>query len=941
MNTRRTTPLVEGAAGPQRVGSDPVLSTSTPACQCVPIHPSPGADLLERGSLFGRYTVLERLGSGGMAEVYAAYDRVMYRPVALKMLRDGKRGLEARLMREAHAMARLSHPNVVAVFDTGLVNGRLLLIMEYVRGKTLRSWRGAEARGWREVLRAYLDAGRGLAAAHAAGLVHRDFKPDNVLVSADGTAKVTDFGLVCAVDARDPGPSSDAMPITMDAAAHTAGDAAPPLTTQLTRHDAVLGTPGYLAPEQYRCLPVDERTDQFAFCLSLYEALYGEKPLEAGSWNLAARSAGLGREKRAPAAPRCSDVPAWVRRPLLRGLSLDPQNRYASMRELLDVLETDPSPRRRGRLALAVVLSGACAVPLAMHGARQGRVRACHETAQRAQQAWDAPKRAAAERAFASTGLRLATDSWTRVEPALDAYANSLAAATEEACTATRVRHERSEETLDLQLACLDDHLDELRALADVLSAADGRVVERAVQATNALQRPETCSDPDRLSATARLPSDPGIRAEIRSLRREIAVSKVQAESGNPKLALDRLRSIERRVAAADYDPLLVRYTLQKATTEELEGDDQAANVDYHRAAQLADSNRLDAEKASAFLGLAQGAGNQLVRAEEGHRWVGYGRAALRRLGDEQTLAAQLDVTDAWLYINEEKPGLAARAAERALARGPTAPSVSSLSARSALAAALLQQGRLDEAVAEQRATLALAEEAYGALHPYIACKFNNVAFAELEGGRPEEALASALHGLELAEGATAPRAIGSNSRVVGSLAVAAGEALVRLGRPAEAIEQCARAREAFCATSGERSLEVADADNSLAEALGQLGRLREAKDTLAEAMAILESQPDATPGRAAATLLVRAKLALRERNFEQAILDAQQALGQLGVSATRVRQLADTRLVLAEAVARAGRDPSHARALARQAAQVFDTMRETRRADDAHRLLN
>jgi tetratricopeptide (TPR) repeat protein len=720
------------------------------------------------------------------------------------------------------------------------------------------------------------------------------------------------------------------LPVTLPAAEpHAASAAATPLTTQLTRDDVVLGTLGYIAPEQYWRRPVDERTDQFAFCLSLYEALYGEKPPQAGSWNLAAK---------AVAGPRCSDVPAWVRRALLRGLSLDPRARYASMQALLAVLESDPSPRRRGRLALAGFVACACIGSLAVHGARQRRVRACHELAERAQQAWDAPKRAAAERAFASTGMRLATDSWTRVEPALDAYATSLAAATEEACVATRVRHERSEGTLDLQLACLNDRLDDLSALADVLSTADGKVVERAVQAANALQRLETCSDADRLSAAARLPSDPGARAEIRSLHREVAVAKVLRESGHPALALDRLRGIERRVAGADYGPLLVRYTLQKASAED-EVDADAAVADYHRVAQLADSNHLDGEKAAAFLGLAFGAANQLVRSEEGHRWIEYGRAAVSRLGYERPLAAELDAVDAWLYINEEKPAPATRAAERALAEGPTAGSVS-VNARSALAVAAVLEGRFDEGIARQRATVAAAEEAYGALHPRVSIEVHNLACLELDAGRAEDALASALHGLELVDGWTAPPNTGANSRVVAELGEAAGEALVRLGRPAEALEQCTRAREALRATSGERSLEVADADNDLAEALGQLGRLREAREAVGEATAIvLDAQTHAPPGRVAATLLAGAKLSLRERNFEQAIAEAQQALAQLEVGGTRVRQLADTRLVLAQALARAGRDPSRGRELARQAAQVFDTLGEARRADEAHRL--
>jgi serine/threonine-protein kinase len=279
------------------------------------------------------------LGRGGMGEVYAVYDSKLDRKTALKVLRSTSEDFEMRLQREAQAMARLSHPNVVAVFDTGSVDGQLFLAMEFVEGGTLRAWQRAEPRPWRAILRMYMDAGRGLAAAHAAGLVHRDFKGDNVLVSETGVAKVTDFGLARAVnisETNDPpeAPSEESgvsaaytssLPLPgLDSAPSVSLPTMPEeasysssLTSEVTETGDLLGTPGYMAPEQYLSEEIDERTDQFAFCVALYEALYGQKPFPTGM----TESVQAMLADHVKPAPKGSKVPAHVHRALLRGLA--------------------------------------------------------------------------------------------------------------------------------------------------------------------------------------------------------------------------------------------------------------------------------------------------------------------------------------------------------------------------------------------------------------------------------------------------------------------------------------------------------------------------------------------------------------------------------------------------------------------------------------------
>jgi tRNA A-37 threonylcarbamoyl transferase component Bud32 len=288
---------------------------------------------LRRGSSLGRYVVLDRLGGGGMGVVYTAYDPELDRKVAVKLLRpepgaDDSEG-RARLQREAQAMARLQHPNVIAVHDVGTFEWQVFIAMEFVDGVTLRRWR--DGRAWREVLARYLDAGRGLAAAHAAGLVHRDFKPDNVLVGHDGRVRVLDFGLARATEPMSPSLSSDAIDL---ATTLVSSDRA--LETPLTRTGAFIGTPAYMAPEQLlRSGASDARTDQFGFCIALYEAIYGERPFAAATVEALAFEVAQGNVR---AAPPSSQVPAWLRAALLRGLSVRPDERFPSMDALLDTL---------------------------------------------------------------------------------------------------------------------------------------------------------------------------------------------------------------------------------------------------------------------------------------------------------------------------------------------------------------------------------------------------------------------------------------------------------------------------------------------------------------------------------------------------------------------------------------------------------------------------
>ncbi|NVB39668.1 protein kinase [Pseudenhygromyxa sp. WMMC2535] len=323
----------------------------------------------------GRFSIVRKLGSGGMGVVYMAYDEQLDRRVAVKLMRsaDTNTNGRVRMKREAQAMARLSHPNVVTVYEADTHEGQLFVAMEYVEGEDLRVWLAARERSWREVLELFRQAGAGLAAAHEAGLAHRDFKPDNVLVGRDGRARVADFGLAYGLEglASTPEPAPESEP---------GAEASPgALEQMLTRTGALMGTPAYMAPEQYSGQRGDALSDQFSFCVALWEGLVGSRPFRAPS--LVGLSAVImsGRLEAPPEAVR-EQVPEWIFAAMRRGLAVDPSERWPSMAALLEVLSEDPRARWRRRwlwtLAALLVIAALAATSWVAVTQIQAKIRA-------------------------------------------------------------------------------------------------------------------------------------------------------------------------------------------------------------------------------------------------------------------------------------------------------------------------------------------------------------------------------------------------------------------------------------------------------------------------------------------------------------------------------------------------------------------------------------
>ncbi len=470
----------------------------------------------------GRYEVVRLVGSGGMGRVYLARDPGLERNVALKLLRaDVPVRVRHMLRREAKLMARVSHPNVVPVFDIGTWAGGDFLAMEFVEGVTLRQWLRERAPTPREAVRLFREAGAGLAAVHEAGLVHRDFKPQNVLVGNDGRPRVTDFGLARLA----PPGSASAAPPTVGASG---------------------GTPGYMAPEQWVGEPADAKGDQFSFCVALYEALYGQRPFGASTEVGPGAAATLGWSLQFPASPR---VRGAVRRALAKGLALAPEGRHPSMTALLGALEEGPARRRW-------VLSGAAAVAAVglAAGLALTRSRSCDPASFAFDDVWSGARRDAVQAAFLRTGLPYAEDSWRGLERALDRYVSAWVASRAALCLAERQGGEGPRAELARRASCLDRRRLEFDVLTDELVRADAQVLGRSLSVLGALGPVEACAGAGEGldEASEGRPAFEPIYRDLAFARASTQMGRYEASGAAAARARERARGIGRPALEAE-----------------------------------------------------------------------------------------------------------------------------------------------------------------------------------------------------------------------------------------------------------------------------------------------------------------------------------------------------------------------------------------------------
>jgi tetratricopeptide (TPR) repeat protein len=642
--------------------------------------------------------------------------------------------------------------------------------MEYVEGNTLTYWLKVQERSWREILQVFKDAARGLAAAHEKALIHRDFKTDNVMVSRDRHVRVMDFGLARQVQDKSAPPPAPAdasgavmtsgsapIPIRILTGSAAGGDgpstvvlpadAAAPIPIEgrsssgsfdarLTRTGAMMGTPAYMAPEQFLGTPTDARSDQFSFCISLYEALYGERPFEGSSMSTLTSNVVHGNVREAPAG---SKVPIWVRKVLLKGLQPRARDRWPSMEALIEALDKDPNIQRKkwGAAALGVAVVGG----IAFGGWRliADKSQVCSGGPLKLAGIWDLQKpgepeparHAQIRKAFMATGKSYAPDVYATVSHALTTYAVNWANMHKDACEATEIRREQSAEVLDLRMTCLQERLGGLRALTDVLSDATGAVVENSVAAANSLGSLDRCADIPLLRAVVRPPDDDKTRAKVAETREHLAALKAHFDSGRWKEALQDAPRLVAEAKAVGYQPLVAETLAQQGfmLSSSNDADPRAAEKSLVEAFYVADQSRHDEVRAQAATYLVFLVGFQLRRFDDSQRWATTADAVLKRMGGHELLQAWLlnDLGSVYYLHGHKDEAIRVNTEAIALkekALGPTHPDVGR--SQGNLATYLLEAGRLEDALAHANRSIELLRNGLGDGHPELATAWNN-----------------------------------------------------------------------------------------------------------------------------------------------------------------------------------------------------------------------
>ncbi len=740
---------------------------------------------------FGRYEFVGRLGTGGMGIVYLVCDPDLERLVALKILHpeleldkdvdtDADQG---RIRHEARAMARLDHPNVVRVLEVGEHEGRTFLAMEYVEGTTLAHWLRAEvSRAWREIVRVFLAAGEGLAAAHEAGMAHCDFKPDNVLIGTNGAIKVSDFGLVRGQDSE----LGQTIP--------GEGTEQPPAAS------GMCGTPAFMAPEQFRGSRGDARSDQFSFCVALYTALYGVAPFRGASEDELRRAVFAGRTSAARVKRR--GVPAAIHRALVRGLAVQPSERWPSMAALLDELRRALGARARNRRRLTLglgllVSAGIVGVVTAKSLEQPDSPSVCKGAAAQLESVWSEARADQLTARVAAFGDPSAAQTWAHQRVRLDAYASAWIGSHTDACEATRVRGDQSEDEMALRMACLRRARDELDAAVGLLEQADPEQLEHAHEVISDLPVLSRCDDLEALRATIP-PPDPAIAVEVEAQAKAVAEARMLVEAGRFEDGLAAARAAEVTGRELGYEPAMTAVLLVLARAQQELGNTSEALELAKRAqrAALTWGQWREAVQATAAIvfyvgSLDSASGEALALANAGLGLIAQARSAI------------------------DEAGL-----------------------RDSIAAALVGGAKFDEAVREYEASLSLRRETLPADDPLIADSLDNLAVAVTMAGDPERGVELHEQGLQLRREALGPR----HPLVARSL-TNLGTALTDLGRFEQAESLQREALALVVELRGPEHRDTLKVRNSLARLLARLHRLDEAEAEFAALVEISSRQ--------------------------------------------------------------------------------------------------
>ncbi|MBN1206613.1 MAG: tetratricopeptide repeat protein [Myxococcaceae bacterium] len=691
----------------------------------------PPERLPEPGTPLSRYVLLEQRGQGANGVVYAAHDPLLHRTVALK-LRMPRAGESSRvhferLLKEGRALARLHHPHVTAVYDVAEDQGWTFVAMQYVEGHTLRAWLALHPGSLSHRLALLRQAGEGLAAAHEAGLVHRDVKPDNILVEASGHAYVTDFGLAAPREGSEAG---------------------------------IAGTAGYVAPELFLGQPADARADQFSFCVTLSEVLHGVRPF-AGTRLETYREALLRGER----VKDTARLPRHVQQVIDRGLRMAPTERFPSMRALLEAL----APRRPRWPRVLAVLGGVGLIGAG--GLLLRPVAHCEGVTAELEPTWNPAVVARLDERFAHAPAFVAGSRGATLQ-ALEAWTTSWKRTATHACAETYERRTRSESVYLRQLGCLEQQRLQLSALLDVLIEPEG--LGRALEAVERLPAPDRCEGPRPLLSGGEVPADPRIaRGRALCATGRCAEATPLLEAAHQEL--EKSGSPARRVDAA----------LALAEARGRMEDNTRASASFLEALTTALELGEDAAASEAALGLLWIEGVHLRRFDEGERALRIGRALLLRSGGDEALSARIDRTAAEFRMVAGRYDEALKLAQQALAKQEKRSGATSLgAARARLSRGTIawQMGRYDEALQDFEAAQRTLVERLGGEHPDIAQVSHNMAAVWLRRGEPAKAEPLMRRASEILRRARGPEHVATLSSELGL-----GAAVFMQGRLAEA----------------------------------------------------------------------------------------------------------------------------------------------------------
>lgn len=781
---------------------------------------------VERTVEFGRYELNEELGRGACGAVYSAFDPELDRDVAIKLVLRGHSSADAkwdaRLQREAKALARIRHPNVTEVFDVGLErshcegSGGVFVVMEKLSGQTLREWVCEADPDWRSIVGVYIQACRGLAAVHRHGLVHRDLKPDNIMLCTDGIARLIDFGLARDDEQRasiETGPLSDTgvdLPVV---------ESGPSLTSEGT----VVGTPVYMPPEQFRGLDgrAPEPTphaDQYALCVSLFVSLYGTHPFEGHSVRELLDDK---RHNRITVPPPNSGAPKAVFDVIARGLRADPSARWRSVDDLRSRLERalKPTSRRRriyGLAAVAGVLTLAVATTLPAAADTE-----CRDLARERAAFWDAPRADDLHQQLVRNG-ELGSTAWRRMQTRLDAQLGEWDALRETACEA---ENEAVQSCLHGWLTDADqtvvvvEHSEGVRATLD---AVDGLVALTPVAHCAEAAADET----NRTYATA---------SARHPLTRDFARTRALARAGRLESA-HTLSAAALETARASGEAALIAeaaYIAGLVATEREQFDD--AGPLLLEATSLAEEEHLSIVAISAQLMLARSS-SATGSIEEATRWISLADAGLARLGDPDWLRRRWLSTHAFASFQKGDVDAAYASATRlaALAPADEMPAGHGFSL-TIVAMAAAARGDVEEARTHNREAIALLEQELGPTHPQLGRALVDGGRYATAAGEREAGVAQVQRGLEIIEATAGPKdpyALGARRTLAADLAA--------LGRLDEALPMMEQTHAQLSQLYGAEHRRTASSGLALAQLYVAANRASDAEPLLRDAVRVL-----------------------------------------------------------------------------------------------------